>query len=146
MTQSFSDTLIVKTAIATGKFFHQYVKLPIEKFPLAQETLNGVKELHFDEHLTARGIKGRVHSANKRFASPLTALRYATKYPEKQLQYPLAVFFEVDNQIWCLILGNEDSERTLRVEQLDLDTDEFVNFFRFLVVDQRGPLDPVSFV
>ncbi len=128
--------LVVQEAIMDGKFDYTYVNLPIDNFPLTEEPIESVKEMHLNAYLTTRNAMARVNEEGKKFASPLTALRYVAKYPSRQLEYPMVVIFEIDGWFWGIFFGRRGS--VLR----GLDVDHF-NFsrmwhhsFRFLVVDK----------
>ncbi len=130
---SLLGKLVVEAAMAEGKFDYKYVNLPTEKFPLTEEPLDGVQEMHFNEVLTTRQILAKVKAAKKKCASPLTALRWAAKFPKKQLDYPLAVIFEIDGQLWYLLLDRNGGERNLGVNRDGLGG-KWDEFCRFLVV------------
>ncbi|MDB4940046.1 MAG: hypothetical protein JWO40_471 [Candidatus Doudnabacteria bacterium] len=130
---SLLGKLVVEAAIVDGKFDYKYVSLPIEKFPLTEEPLDGVEELHFNQVLTTRQILANIDGKSQKCASPLTALRYAAKFPGKQLEYVLAVIFEIDGQPQHLILDRQRSERSVHVSQDYLDGN-WNERCRFLVV------------
>lgn len=127
--------LVVAAAIDDGKFDYKYVDLPIDQFPLTEEPLDGVTEMHPNAYITTREVMKRVDGASKRFASPLTALRWAAKNPSIQLDHPVAVIFEINGKLWYLLLDGGGSSRDLGVDRYSLD-DVWDVLCRFLVVDK----------
>lgn len=134
MLDNLLGKLVVQKAIDEVGFAYKYVNLPLEQFPVTEEPVDSVKELHTNEYLTTREVLARVKGASKKFASPLTALKYAARYPGKQLECPLAVIFEIDGQLWYLVLYRDGDERYLDVRRYGLD-DGWHEYYRFLVVD-----------
>lgn len=125
--------LVVQAAIDEALFDYKYVDLPVEQFPLTEEPVDSIEELHFNERLTTRQILANIDAKGKKSGSPLTALRYAIKHLKKQLDYPMAVIFEIDGQLWYLILYGIGSGRGLNVRRCSLDG-YWYESYRFLVV------------
>ncbi len=126
--------ILAEKAITDGKFDSYFIGLSLEMFPLNEEPVESVQEVCLNEWVGTRAAMMRINVAGKKFASPLTALRYATKYPEKQLCDPLAVIFEIDGDLWHLILGRDRSKRRLTIGLCGLGY-EWGESFHFLVVD-----------
>lgn len=124
----------VEKAIADGNFNYKAVDLPLEKFPMTEDPVESIKEVCFNEILTIRNVVERINRAGKKFASPLTALRYAAKYPGKQLHHTMLVVFEINGKFWYLLLTGSGSWRSLRVERWCLDSKWGQDCY-FLVVD-----------
>lgn len=133
MVDQLLSELVVQKAIDDGKFDYKYIDLPLEQWPLIEEPADSVKEFHPNEYLKTRDVLARVESAGKKFASPLTALKYAAKYPDKQFECPMAVIFKINGQLWCLVLGRGGDERRLSVYRCSLDGG-WDESYRFLVV------------
>ncbi len=125
--------LVIEAAIKDAKFDYSYVDLSGGQFPLVEEDVDIVEEIHLDQYLLPRRVVAAISATGKRFASPLTALRYAARHPNNQLGYPIAVIFEVHGERWHLVLHCTGSRRKLHVYRSYLDG-RLEEEYRFLVV------------
>ena len=128
--------ITVEEAIAACKFVSEYIGLPLEKFPLTEEPVESAGEISLGEYRKTGSVIEKVDRANKKFASPLTALRYVAKYQGTCFSHhPLTVLFEVDGQLWTMLVIRMGSGRELNISQDDVE-DEWREGDRFLVVDK----------
>lgn len=147
---NYDDPNAIAKAIDENSFSYKYVNVEPANIPLGGkgETVEQVHEVHFGKimynrdlpaALKARGIELGFPLGFK-FANPLTSLRYAKKFPEKQLEQPRGILFYNTTALLCsLCLSGYDGERGLDVYRYHpgVRWDEDV---RFLVVPEVQPL------
>ena len=125
----------IAMAIDENHFDATCLNLAPEQIPLmgSGEVEHEVSALHLNEYLTTREVMAKVDERDFKFADPLTTLLYALKLPDRQRQYPIITLFEVNGQLWYLLLEGDVGGRDLRVDRYDLDG-RLNGRCRFLVV------------
>lgn len=132
---NYGEENAIAKAIDDNHFDAKYLDLKPEQIPLVGkgEVDHEVGEVHLNQYITTREVIAKIDERGYKFADPLTALRYALKLPDRQRQYPLAVIFEINGQLWCLVLLRDGSKRRVFVNRCNLD-DYWDEDYRFLVV------------
>lgn len=147
---NYDEPDAIAKAIDDNAFGDKYVYVEPANIPLGGtgETVEQVHEVHFGKimynrdlpaALKARGVELGFPLGFK-FANPLTALRYAKKFPEKQLEQPRGIlFYDKSGRLCCLYLDEDGGGRVLDVGR-GSPGGIWRGSVRFLVVPEVQPL------
>jgi len=125
---NYDESEVIAKAIKANKFDRKYVGLEPAEIPLVGtgQVIREVREVHFGRVMYNRDLPNALKQRGQelgfkggfKFADPLTALRLACAYPDKQRQYPLAILFtDKAGQLWCLYLSENSGKRDLHVRR-----------------------------
>ncbi len=138
LTTRFLAERIIPAAIEDCKFkiVAGSSNLQYADFPINEQSLD-------DVGLAPNGILRSVHQILEEypleaFASPLTALRYAARYPEVYMVAPINVLFAAMGKLWGMTFLNWQGLHKMIVRQFFLEA-RFATGERFLVL-RRGRL------
>jgi len=115
---------LIQAAIDANAFDNKYIYVEVSDIPVTgDDGIDQIREVNFGrtmynrdlpEAIKRRGIEDGFANGYK-FASPLAALRWAKKNPDKQRQKPRGILFYVGGQLCYLCLGGGSGGRFVDV-------------------------------
>lgn len=133
----YDEANAIVTAFDANNFRSKWVDLDLATIQVAGsgKVDHQVFEWHPNRVIYNREIWPNLKKAKPgyKFADFLTALKYALKLSDRQLQYPLVILFEHNGLLYCLILGRVDGRRLVGVLRDNLGG-YWLEYCRFLLV------------
>lgn len=133
----YDEANAIITAFEANNFGSKWVNLDLTTIQVAGhgKVDHRVFEWHPGRVVYNREIWPNLKKAKPgyKFADLLTALKYAFKLPDRQLQYPLVILFEHLGQLCFLFLNRIDGRRGVSVSRGCLDS-HWSGLCRFLLV------------
>ncbi len=123
----------IEKALRENFFDSLFLDLEPKQIPLVGEgeADHLVHEVHLNKCLEIHRICAEIDERGYKFADPLTAILYALKLPDRQLEYPLCVFFKRNRRLWYIIFGKNCYGRTMDVRRC-ISTGTFGEAYRYL--------------
>jgi hypothetical protein len=143
---NYDEQDAIAKAITENRFGSKGVHIDLAKIPLGGkgQAVEEVHEVHFGKIMCNRDLPAALKAEGQqrgfKFASPLASLRYAQKFPKKQLEQPRGIlFYDTDGQLCFLYLNERGGKRHLHVHRTHPDGYWYENV-RFLAVPESEPL------